>query len=243
MHKHTMTFLAAALLLAWGCGETNTTAEGGEIADALEQDNGGLTMEDEAPAFGDPEAFRDVPEYEPVEDELADDPVVDDMRERMKDWTLGNQMQGVIDDSRLADHYAKEPQERMETRMENLRELVNAADAFVIPQDDADAGLTELQSFLSHAALEAGDTQAENWEDCVQMMTLHSAKGLEFHTVFVIGCEEQLFPHWRSMDRAEDLEEERRLMYVAMTTPSSVAIPNRARNPTHTATLRLNVRT
>ncbi len=82
MHKHTMTFLAAALLLAWGCGETSTTAEGGAIADALEQENGGLTMEDEAPAFGDPDAFRDVPEYEPVDDELADDPAIDEMRER-----------------------------------------------------------------------------------------------------------------------------------------------------------------
>jgi DNA helicase-2/ATP-dependent DNA helicase PcrA len=144
--------------------------------------------------------------------------LVDDMRDRMKDWTLGNQMQGVIDDSRLADHYAKEPQERMETRMENLRELANAADAFVIPQEDADAGLTELQSFLSHAALEAGDTQGENWEDCVQMMTLHSAKGLEFPQVFIGGMEDGLFPHQRSVeDSGGRLEEERRLCYVGMT--------------------------
>jgi hypothetical protein len=82
MHKYTMTFLAAALLLAWGCGETTTTEEGGAIADALEQENGGLTMEDEAPAFGEPEAFRDLAEYDRVEDELADDPAVDEMRER-----------------------------------------------------------------------------------------------------------------------------------------------------------------
>ena len=144
--------------------------------------------------------------------------LIDDMRERMKDWTLGNQMQGVIDDSKLADHYAKEPPERMETRMENLRELVNAADAFVIPQEDADAGLTELQSFLSHAALEAGDTQAENWEDCVQMMTMHSAKGLEFPMGFIGGMEDGLFPHQRSVEEAGGrLEEERRLCYVGMT--------------------------
>jgi DNA helicase-2/ATP-dependent DNA helicase PcrA len=144
--------------------------------------------------------------------------LVEDMRERMQDWTLGNQMQGVIDDSNLSLHYEKEPPERMETRMENLRELVNAADAFVIPQDDADAGLTELQSFLSHAALEAGDTQAENWEDCVQMMTMHSAKGLEFPMVFIAGMEDGLFPHQRSVEEAGGrLEEERRLCYVGMT--------------------------
>ena len=144
--------------------------------------------------------------------------LVEGLRERMADWTLGNQMQGVIDDSNLAAHYEKEPPERMETRMENLRELVNAADAFVIPAEDADAGLTELQSFLSHAALEAGDTQAENWEDCVQMMTLHSAKGLEFPLVFIAGMEDGLFPHQRSVEEAGGrLEEERRLCYVGMT--------------------------
>jgi DNA helicase-2/ATP-dependent DNA helicase PcrA len=144
--------------------------------------------------------------------------LVEDMRERMQDWTLGNQMQGVVDDSNLEAHYAKEPPERMETRMENLRELVNAADAFVIPGEDADAGLTELQSFLSHAALEAGETQGENWEDCVQMMTLHSAKGLEFPQVFIVGMEDGLFPHQRSVEEAGGrLEEERRLCYVGMT--------------------------
>ena len=144
--------------------------------------------------------------------------LVEGMRERMKDWTLGNQMQGVIDDSNLAAHYEKEPPERMETRLENLRELVNAADSFLIPQEDADAGLTELQSFLSHAALEAGDTQGERWDDCVQLMTLHSAKGLEFPLVFMVGMEDGLFPHQRSVEEAGGrLEEERRLCYVGMT--------------------------
>ncbi len=140
------------------------------------------------------------------------------MRERMTDWTLGNQMQGVIDDSNLVSHYEKEPPERMETRVENLRELVNAADAFVLPAEDAEAGLSELQSFLSHAALEAGDTQAEKWDDCVQLMTLHSAKGLEFPLVFMAGMEDGLFPHQRSIEDAGGrLEEERRLCYVGMT--------------------------
>ena len=144
--------------------------------------------------------------------------LIEGMRERMQDWTLGNQMQGVIDDSNLAAHYEKEPRERMETRIENLRELVNAADAFILPQEDADAGLTELQSFLSHAALEAGETQGESWDDCVQLMTLHSAKGLEFPLVFIVGMEDGLFPHQRSVEDAGGrLEEERRLCYVGMT--------------------------
>ncbi len=144
--------------------------------------------------------------------------LIENMRERMQDWTLGKQMQGVIDESKLVLHYEKEPRERMETRIENLRELVNAADAFILPMEDADAGLTELQSFLSHAALEAGETQGESWDDCVQLMTLHSAKGLEFPMVFLVGVEDGLFPHQRSLDDAGGrLEEERRLCYVGMT--------------------------
>jgi len=106
----------------------------------------------------------------------------------------------------------------MESRVENLRELVNAADAFILPREDEDAGLSELQSFLSHAALEAGETQGENWQDCVQLMTLHSAKGLEFPLVFIGGMEDGLFPHQRSVEDAGGrLEEERRLCYVGMT--------------------------
>jgi DNA helicase-2/ATP-dependent DNA helicase PcrA len=144
--------------------------------------------------------------------------LIDGMRERMADWTLGNQMQGVIDDSNLVAAYEKEPRERMESRVENLRELVNAADAFILPGEDEEAGLTELQSFLSHAALEAGETQGENWEDCIQLMTLHSAKGLEFPLVFIAGMEDGLFPHQRSVEDASGrLEEERRLCYVGMT--------------------------
>ncbi len=144
--------------------------------------------------------------------------LIEGMQERMADWTLGNQMQGVIDESQLVTHYEKEPRERMETRVENLRELVNAADAFILPGEDADAGLSELQSFLSHAALEAGDTQGESWDDCVQLMTLHSAKGLEFPLVFLAGMEDGLFPHQRSIeDSGGRLEEERRLCYVGLT--------------------------
>jgi len=169
--------------------------------------------------------------------------LISGMHERMGEWTLGNQMQGVIEDSQLVTHYEKEPREKMESRVENLRELVNAAEAFVLPSEDEDAGMTDLQSFLSHAALEAGETQGEAWDDCVQLMTLHSAKGLEFPMVFIVGMEDGLFPHQRSVTEAggfpmvfivgmEDglfphqrsvteaggrLEEERRLCYVGMT--------------------------
>ena len=144
--------------------------------------------------------------------------LVGEMRDKMGDWTLGNQMQGVIDMSQLERAYDKEPPERAETRIENLEELVNAADAFVMPADDEEAGLQPLQSFLSHAALEAGESQGEDWDDCVQLMTLHSAKGLEFPLVFIAGMEDGLFPHQRSIEDAGGrLEEERRLAYVGMT--------------------------
>jgi len=140
--------------------------------------------------------------------------LVDGMRERMQDWSLGNQMQGVIDESRLVEHYEKEPRERMETRIENLRELVNAAREYAV---DPDAEPDPLPEFLSHAALEAGEGQADAWEDCVQLMSLHSAKGLEFPLVFLTGLEEGLFPHQHSLEDLTRLEEERRLCYVGMT--------------------------
>ena len=144
--------------------------------------------------------------------------LLSDMRERMENWTLGNQVQGVIEDSQLITHYEKEPHEKMESRVENLRELVNAATAFVLPAEDEDAGMNDLQSFLSHASLEAGETQGEAWDDCVQLMTLHSAKGLEFPMVFIVGLEDGLFPHQRSvMESGGRLEEERRLCYVGIT--------------------------
>ncbi len=140
------------------------------------------------------------------------------MRERMSDWTLGNQVEGVIEQSELVRHYEKEPREKMEARVENLRELTNAAESFVLTAEDEEAGLSPMQSFLSHAALEAGETQGEAWDDCVQLMTLHSAKGLEFPLVFMVGLEDGLFPHQRSVQESGGrLEEERRLCYVGMT--------------------------
>ncbi len=144
--------------------------------------------------------------------------LIEAMREDMGEWTLGNQVEGVIEKSDLVRHYQKEPREKMESRVENLRELVNAATAFIMPAEDDQAGLGPLQSFLSHAALEAGETQGEAWDDCVQLMTLHSAKGLEFPLVFMAGMEDGLFPHQRSVQESGGrLEEERRLCYVGMT--------------------------
>ncbi len=139
------------------------------------------------------------------------------LREETNDYTLGNQMQAILDATELSRHYDRDPPEKRETRLENLQELVRAADTFSLPFEDEEAGLTPIASFLSHAALEAGETQGENWEDCVQLMTLHSAKGLEFPLVFLTGMEEGLFPHKRSVEDAGSLEEERRLCYVGMT--------------------------
>ena len=96
---------------------------------------------------------------------------------------------------------------------------MNATRAFepVSDTEDADEALSPLPAFLTHAALEAGEGQAEAWEDCVQLMTLHSAKGLEFQVVFLTGIEEGLFPHYRSSEEPGSLEEERRLAYVGIT--------------------------
>jgi DNA helicase-2/ATP-dependent DNA helicase PcrA len=98
-------------------------------------------------------------------------------------------------------------------RLENLQELVNAAALFVQEQDEQQ----DLAAFLAHAALEAGEHQAGEGSDALQLMTVHSAKGLEFQAVFVTGLEEGLFPHEQSRNENDGLEEERRLMYVAIT--------------------------
>ncbi|HLK71573.1 MAG TPA: DNA helicase II [Steroidobacteraceae bacterium] len=118
----------------------------------------------------------------------------------------------VISGSGLVEHYQRDKADRGEARVENLNELVSAARGFE-PEGD----LAPLQSFLAHAVLESGETQGGEFEDCVQMMTLHSAKGLEFPLVFLCGMEDGLFPHQRSQMDLEGLEEERRLCYVGMT--------------------------
>jgi len=127
---------------------------------------------------------------------------------------LHEQVDAVIAGSGLLEHYRKEKGERGEARIENLEELVSAARGFA--PDEAQQ-LPPLESFLAHAALESGEGQAGEWEDSVQMMTLHSAKGLEFPLVFLCGLEDGLFPHQRSVTDLGGLEEERRLAYVGVT--------------------------
>ncbi len=132
-------------------------------------------------------------------------------------FTLAEQIDHAITHTGLRDHYEKDSRGNGEARVEKLDELVNVASRFEPTQEDIDAGLSELSAFLSHATLESGENQGEKWDDCVQLMTLHSAKGLEFPIVFLVGMEEGLFPSQRSVDDEGRLEEERRLAYVGIT--------------------------
>jgi DNA helicase-2/ATP-dependent DNA helicase PcrA len=130
---------------------------------------------------------------------------------------LAEQIEHAIIHTGLRDFYENDKRGNGEARVENLDELVNVASRFEMTPEDVDAGLNELSAFLSHAALEAGEGQGEAWDDCVQLMTLHSAKGLEFPVVFLVGMEEGLFPSQRSTEEDNRLEEERRLAYVGIT--------------------------
>ena len=175
--------------------------------------------------------------------------LIDTLREAIRGLTLRDIIEHVVEASGLAEHYRAEKDGQ--ERVENLAELVNAAEAFVtqegfgkdaiaLPVDepagtiaaglpaavaavellpDAETGeiISPLLAFLTHASLEAGDNQAQAGQDAVQLMTIHAAKGLEFHHVFLTGLEEGLFPHENSMSDTDGLEEERRLMYVAIT--------------------------
>ena len=128
---------------------------------------------------------------------------------------LHEQVDHVLQGSGLIDFYKKEKGDRGEGRVDNLDELVSAARGFT--PEGTDGELPPLESFLAHAVLESGEGQGGAWEDCVQMMTLHTAKGLEFPMVFLCGMEDGLFPHQRSLNDIDGLEEERRLCYVGMT--------------------------
>jgi DNA helicase-2/ATP-dependent DNA helicase PcrA len=148
--------------------------------------------------------------------------LIERMRDATKDLPLAETIDHVIDTSGLKQHYKTEKEGT--DRLENLAELVNAAATFVRERDLQPAGEgvqidepDELTAFLAHAALEAGEHQAIAGADALQLMTVHSAKGLEFHAVFVSGMEEGLFPHENSLTEADGIEEERRLMYVALT--------------------------
>jgi DNA helicase II / ATP-dependent DNA helicase PcrA len=167
--------------------------------------------------------------------------LVEGLRESTKGMTLRDIIEQVLQRTGLIDAYRTEKEGQ--DRIENLEELVNAAEAFVtqegfgkdaiaVAADDQamadaptpavpDAETGEIQSpltaFLTHASLEAGDNQAKTGQDAIQLMTVHSAKGLEFDAVFITGLEEGLFPHENSLSDVDGLEEERRLMYVAIT--------------------------
>ncbi len=131
-----------------------------------------------------------------------------------KSLPLHEQVDHIIAKTGLVAHFQKEKGDKGEARIENLEELVSAARGF----DTEETGdLSPLAAFLSHAVLESGEGQAEAGEDCVQMMTLHTAKGLEFPVVFLAGLEDGLFPHQRSARDPAGLEEERRLCYVGCT--------------------------
>ena len=138
--------------------------------------------------------------------------------ERMALETTGLDLQDKVDHvihaSGLVEMFRNDKGERGETKLENLMELVSAAKSF---EPDPAEEMSPLDEFLSHAALEAGEGQADAWEDCVQLMTMHSAKGLEFPLVFLAGMEDGLFPHQRSIADPNGLEEERRLCYVGIT--------------------------
>ena len=127
--------------------------------------------------------------------------------------SLEEVVEQVIQGASLIEFYQKEKGEKGQARVENLEELVSAAKQFVAGDDE----LPPLQQFLDSAALDAGDAQADEHEDSVQLMTLHSAKGLEFPLVFLAGMEENLFPHRMSIEEPGRLEEERRLCYVGIT--------------------------
>lgn len=139
--------------------------------------------------------------------------LIDTMDNDTADMSLGDLMDHVVNTSGLIEFHQKEKGEKGQARLENLHELVVATRQFE-PEDE---DISPLQEFLDNAALDAGEQQADEFEDSVQLMTLHSAKGLEFPLVFLVGMEENLFPHKMSMEDSERLEEERRLCYVGIT--------------------------
>ena len=140
--------------------------------------------------------------------------LVDNLDADTRDLDLHERVGRVNEASGLLAHHGRDGNETAEGRVENLEELVNSARGLI--RDD-DSELSPLDEFLSYAVLESGESQAGADEEAVQLMTLHSAKGLEFPLVFVCGLEEGLFPHQRSIDDVGGLEEERRLCYVGLT--------------------------
>ncbi|MCK0105820.1 DNA helicase II [Marinobacter sp. S0848L] len=138
--------------------------------------------------------------------------IINGLSEMTGDASLQGLMKHAIEVSGLKDYHASEKGEKGQARVENLEELVNALSDY-----EVEDGVDPLAEFLAQAALDAGESQAEDHEDSVQLMTLHSAKGLEFPLVFLAGVEEGLFPHSMSLEEPGRMEEERRLAYVGIT--------------------------
>ncbi|MGA7593892.1 MAG: UvrD-helicase domain-containing protein [Gallionella sp.] len=141
--------------------------------------------------------------------------LIESLRNATRELPLPEIIDHVLEHSGLIAHYQNETgakKREAEERLENLNELVNAATLFVHENED-----DSLTAFLAHASLEAGEHQAGDQDDALHLMTVHAAKGLEFHTVFITGLEEGLFPHQNSQNVDGGLDEERRLMYVAIT--------------------------
>ncbi len=152
--------------------------------------------------------------------------MIEKLDEQTAEADLGELVEVVVEASGLKDYHGKEGGERGQARVENLAELVTAAKTYdpsedyifdTDPDEQGTPNLSVLDEFLSHAALEAGEGQGDPDQDCVQLMTMHSAKGLEFPLVFLAGLEDGLFPHMMSMEEPGRLEEERRLCYVGVT--------------------------
>ena len=148
---------------------------------------------------------------------LAFKKLIDDLKNETQGLPLPEMVEVVVAKSGLVEHYKSEREGA--DRIENLAELVTAATAFTEEERETESGETvdPLTAFLTHAALEAGEHQAGDGQEALQLMTVHSAKGLEFDVVFLTGLEEGLFPHEQSVTERDGLEEERRLAYVAIT--------------------------
>jgi len=142
--------------------------------------------------------------------------LIEQLEDDSKALDLDQQVNLVIKNSGIKAMYQAEKGERAEQRIENLNELVTACQTFEMPVELEDEQ-TQLTAFLTHAALESGESQADDYEPAVQLMTMHSAKGLEFPLVFIAGLEEGMFPSQQSQEDISRLEEERRLCYVGMT--------------------------
>tara|TARA_Y100000590_G_scaffold221989_1_gene251266 strand:- start:854 stop:3004 length:2151 start_codon:yes stop_codon:yes gene_type:complete len=140
--------------------------------------------------------------------------IIKNIQSILKEEELPHQINEIINITGIKSVYEKNKTEQARSKLENLDELVSAASEFT--NIDLDEGETIIDAFLTHTSLESGEGQGDEWDECVQLMTLHSSKGLEFPIVFLVGLEENLFPSRMSIEE-DNLEEERRLCYVGIT--------------------------